>query len=140
VETKPITLASSGSYSAVRVSFEFVFASARLNPALHNDSAVVRIKAGTDSATIFKMTAADLQSAKYTARGSGCGTESIVVGRAIAYGNCTAWIPMTADITAFKNRTFSIQFIVFESGQSATDTVDQPITFLFRKTQFQAAP
>jgi hypothetical protein len=140
VQTKPLTIANAAQYSAARASFEFVFATARLNPATHNDSAIVRIKSGTDSATLFKVTSADLQSGKYAARGGGCGSASIIQGRAITYGNCTIWIPATVDLTAYKGRTFALQFIVGEANQVAGDAVDQPTTFLFRKLQLEAAP
>jgi len=139
VQTIPLTIANASQYSAVRVSFEFVFASARLNPTTHNDSAIVRIKAGTDSATIFKVTSADLQSGKFTVRNGGCGTAAVITGRSIAYPNCTQCIPTTADITAFKGRTFAIQFIVSEGSQSASDFVDQPSAFLFRKIALEGA-
>jgi len=140
IESKALTIANPSQYTAVRVSFEFVFASARLAPATHNDSAIVRVKAGTDSASVFKVTAADLQSSKYPLRSGGCGSASIITGRAITYGSCTAWTTATADLTAFKSRAFVLQFIVSEGGQSATDAVDQPTTFLIRKIQLQAAP
>ncbi len=139
VQTIPLTITNPAQYTSARVAFEFVFASARLNSATHNDSAIVRIKAGTDSATIFKVTTADLQSARFTGRGGGCGTASIITGRAIIYPNCTAWIATTADITAFKGRTFAIQFIVGEGSQSSADFVDQPSAFLFRKVALEGA-
>lgn len=139
IETKPRTIANPAQYSEVRISFEFVFASARLDPATHNDSAIVRIKAGSDSATLFKITSADLQSARFPARGGGCGTVSIIDLRPIAYPNCTAWVTTTADITAYKGRSFVLQFIVAEASQLGADFVDQPSALLFRKLQFEAA-
>ncbi|MEP6999914.1 MAG: hypothetical protein ABI969_05520 [bacterium] len=139
VQTIPLTITNPAQYTAARVAFEFVFASARLNPTTHNDSAIVRIKAGTDSATIFKVTSADLQSGKFAARAGGCGTAAVITGRAIAYPNCTQWTATTADITAFKGRTFVIQFIVSEGSQSAADFVDQPSAFLFRKIALEGS-
>lgn len=139
IQSKTLTIANPTQYSAARVSFEFVFATARLNPTSHNDSAIVRIKAGTDSATIFKMTSADLQSARFTARSGGCGTATIIALRPIAYPDCTAWVATTADITPYMSRNFVLQFIVGEDKQSSTDFLDQPTAFLLRKIQLEAA-
>jgi hypothetical protein len=139
IQSHSRSIANASTYSAVRLSFEFVFATARFNSTTHNDSAIIRIKAGTDSATIFKVTTADLQGAKYAMRTGGCGTVTIIDLHPIAYPNCTAWIPTTADITAYKGRSFVLQFIVAEGSQLSTDFVDQPSAFLFRKVQFEAA-
>jgi hypothetical protein len=139
VETNPVTVANPTQYSAVRLSFQFVFASARTN-ATHNDSAIVRIKAGTDSVTLFKITAAEMQAAgKFPARGGGCGSASIVAGHAVTYGMCTGWVSTTVDLTAYKGRTFALQFIAAEGGQNATDHVDEPVAFLFRKPAIEGA-
>lgn len=136
VVTKPITIANAAQYSAVRVSFELVFASARTNTT-HNDSIIVRAKAGTDSSTVFKATFADLQSGRFTPRGGGCGTASIISTRSIAYPACTAWTSTTADITAYKGRPFVLQFIAAEGGQTISDHTDQPVVFLFRKVAIE---
>ena len=139
VETVPLTIANASTFTEARVTFEFVFATARLNALTHNDSAIVRVKSGTDSATIFKITTADLQSGKFALRSGGCGSASIITGRAITYPNCTAWTPASGSLTAFKGKTFAIQFIVAEGNQSVADAVDQPSVFLFRKVQLEAA-
>lgn len=139
VQTIPLTVTNASQYRTVRVAFEFVFATARLNPATHNDSAIVRVKAGNDSATIFKVTTADIQSGRFATRATGCGTVSIIPTRPIIYTNCTQWIATTADLTAFKGRTFAIQFIVGEDRQANNDILDQPSAFLFRKVALEGA-
>lgn len=139
VQTRTLTIANNAQYSSVRVAFEFVFATARLNSATHNDSAIVRIKAGNDSATIFKVTTADIQAAKFPLRTGGCGVVSLMPGRPVTYPTCTQWVATTGDITAFKGRSFVLQFIVGEGSQSPTDQVDQPSTLLFRKVTFEGA-
>jgi hypothetical protein len=139
VQTKAITIANPPQYSAVRVSFQFVFASARKNTT-HNDSAIVRLKAGTDSVTLFKVTAADVKAAgPYPPRSGGCGSESLISGRPITYSTCSSWVTITADLTPYKARTFALQFIAAEGGQSNSDHVDEPISFLFRKVAIEGA-
>lgn len=139
VQTKTITIANPSQYSAVRVSFQFVFASARKNTT-HNDSAIVRLKAGTDSVTLFKVMATDVKAAgPYPPRTGGCGSASLIAGRPITYSSCSSWATITADLTPYKSRTFVLQFIAAEGGQSSTDHVDEPIAFLFRKVAIEGA-
>jgi hypothetical protein len=139
VQTKTITIANPSQYSAVRVSFQFVFASARKNTT-HNDSAIVRLKAGTDSVTLFKVTATDVKAAgPYPPRTGGCGSASLISGRPITYASCSSWVTITADLTPYKTRTFALQFIAAEGGQSSTDHVDEPVAFLFRKVAIEGA-
>jgi len=139
VQTKAITIDNPSQYSAVRMSFQFVFASARKNTT-HNDSAIVRLKAGTDSVTLFKVTAADVKAAgPYPPRNGGCGSASLISGRPITYSSCSSWVTITADLTPYKARTFALQFIAAEGGQSLTDHVDEPVAFLFRKVAIEGA-
>jgi hypothetical protein len=139
VQSKTITIANPSQYSAVRLSFQFVFASAR-KTTTHNDSAIVRLKAGTDSVTLFKVMATDVKaSGPYPPRTGGCGSASLIAGRPITYALCSSWVTITADLTPYKARTFVLQFISAEGGQSSTDHVDEPIAFLFRNVAIEGA-
>lgn len=138
VETKnSLSLTNPSQYKGLRLVLDWAFLSARLAPATHNDSAIVRLKSGTDSATIFKFSAADLQSGKVAQKTGGCGQASVITGRPITYASCTDWQTSTVDLSTYLARTFVLQFIVAEGGQSLSDHVDQPSAFLFRHVRLE---
>jgi hypothetical protein len=117
---------------SLRLVLEWAFLTARFDPAAFDDSAVVRITSGDDSAVVFRVTSADLQSGRFPRKAGGCGTHALV-GRDITYGTCTDWRTSHVDITAWKDRPFRIQFVVGEAGTPVTGTEDLPTTFLFRR-------
>jgi hypothetical protein len=133
VQTVELTVANGSQFQALRMPFEWAFATSRLDPAVHADSIIVRLKAGTDSTTLFKVTAADLQAGRYPEKAGGCGEHAVITDRPITYSHCTDWQADTLDLTDVLGRTFVLQFIVGEGGQSLADLTDQPTAFLFRR-------
>jgi hypothetical protein len=133
VRTNPLTVANSSQYSALRLVLEWAFLTSRFAPATTNDSAIVRIKSGNDSAVVFRVTSADLQSGSFPQKAGGCGAFTFF-SRAITYANCTDWQSSEIDLTQWKDRTFELQFIVAEAGNLATPGLaDTPSIFLFRR-------
>lgn len=137
VVTKDLTVTNSTQFDSLRVSFEWAFLTSRLSPAVHNDSIVVRVKSDGDSTTIFKVTSADLQSGAVPQQPGGCGQHAIIPDRPITYSHCTGWATAMLDVTPYRDRTFVLQFIASEGGQSLDDTVDEPSAFLFRKLKVE---
>jgi hypothetical protein len=134
VRTDPLTIANPAQYSALRLVLEWAFLTSRFTPATANDSAIVRIKAGNDSAVVFRVTSADLQSGRFAQKSGGCGSFTLFE-RAITYANCTDWQSSSdIDLTDWKDRTFELQFIVGEAGSPPTPGLaDTPSIFLFRR-------
>ena len=134
VRTDPLTIANPTQYSALRLVLEWAFLTSRFAPAATNDSAIVRIKAGNDSAVVFRVTSADLQSGRFPQKAGGCGPFTLFA-RAITYATCTDWQSSSdIDLTDWKDRTFELQFIVGEAGSPpATGLTDSPSIFLFRR-------
>jgi hypothetical protein len=133
VRTNGLTIQNPSQYSALRLVLEWAFLTSRFTPATANDSAIVRIKAGNDSAVVFKVTSADLQSNRFPQKTGGCGSFTFFA-RAITYANCTDWQATSdIDITAFKDRTFELHFIVSEAGTATAGLTDSPSIFLFRR-------
>jgi hypothetical protein len=130
--SQELTVPDPDQYQSLRLLLDWAFLTARFTPATFNDSAIVRIKAGTDSAVVFRVTSADLEAGRHRLKAGGCGTHAIV-SRSITYGTCTDWRTTAVDITAWKSRSFVIQFIVGEAGALVTSVQDQPTTFLFRR-------
>lgn len=133
VRTNGLTVQNPSQYSALRLVLEWAYLTSRFTPSTANDSAIVRIKAGTDSAVVFKVTTADLQSGRFPQKAGGCGSFTFFA-RAITFANCTDWQTTSdIDLTAFKDRTFEVQFIVSEAGTATTGLTDSPSIFLFRR-------
>jgi hypothetical protein len=134
VRTNGLTIQNPSQYSAIRLVLDWAFLTSRFNPATANDSAIVRIKAGNDSAVVFKVTSADLQSGRLPQRAGGC-TAFKFFDRSISYEHCTDWQTTSdIDLTAYKDRTFELQFIVSEAGTTpAPKDTDFPSIFLFRR-------
>jgi hypothetical protein len=128
-----LTIPNPAQYSALRLVLEWAFLTSRFAPATSNDSAIVRIKAGNDSAVVFRVTSADLQSGRFAQKSGGCG-QFALFDRSITYGNCTDWQSSAdIDLTAWKDRTFELHFIVSEAAPVVTGTTDSPSIFLFRR-------
>jgi hypothetical protein len=133
VRTDPLTIANPTQYEALRLVLEWAFLTSRPSPATVNDSAIVRIKAGNDSAVVFRVTSADLQSGRFPPKSGGCGSFTFFA-RAITYATCTDWQSAEIDLTDWKDRTFELQFIVGEAGSPPTPGLaDTPSIFLFRR-------
>lgn len=133
VRTNGLTVQNSAQYSALRLVLEWAFLTSRFTPATSNDSAIVRVKAGNDSAVVFKVTSADLQSGRFPQKNGGCGSFKFF-DRAIPYDHCTDWQTTSdIDLTAFKDRTFELHFIVSEAAPVVSGTTDSPTVFLFRR-------
>jgi hypothetical protein len=133
----PLTIPNPSQYDSLRVSFEWAFLTSRLDSPTHNDSIVVRIRTASDSTTLFKVTAADLEAGTYPEKAGGCGVHAVIPGSDITYNHCTDWAAKTVDVTRFLTSTFGIEFIVSEGGQSLTDPDDKPSAFLFRKLKLE---
>jgi len=128
-----LTIPNSAQYSALRLVLEWAFLTSRFAPATSNDSAIVRIKAGNDSAVVFRITSADLQSGRFPQKSGGCG-QFALFDRNITYNNCTDWQSSPdIDLTAWKDRTFELHFIVSEAAPLVTGVTDSPSIFLFRR-------
>jgi hypothetical protein len=137
IRTGSLTIDNPAQYRALRLVLEWAFLTSRFTPATANDSAIVRIKSGNDSAVVFRVTSADLQSGRITQRAGGCGPFTLF-NRAITYGACTDW--QTAppiDLTAWKDRTFELHFIVGEAAPVVTGLQDAPSVFLFRRATIE---
>lgn len=133
VRTNALTVQNPSQYAALRLVLEWAFLTSRFAPATSNDSAIVRIKAGNDSAVVFRVTSADLQSGRIPQRSGGCGPFTLF-DRAITYTNCTDWQSSSdIDLTAWKDRTFELHFIVSEAAPVVTGVTDSPSIFLFRR-------
>ena len=135
VRTQALTVQNPAQYAALRLVLEWAFLTSRFSPATANDSAIVRVKAGTDSAVVFRVTSADLQSGRFPQRSGGCGKFTLFdAADSVAYGNCTDWQTSSdIDLTAWKDRTFELHFIVSEGGPFNTAPKDLPSIFLFRR-------
>ena len=132
VRTNALTIQNPAQYSALRLVLEWAFLTSRFAPATSNDSAIVRIKAGNDSAVVFRVTSADLQSGRFPQKAGGCGALTLF-NRAITYANCTDWQSSNIDLTLWKDRTFELHFIVSEAAPVVTGVTDSPSIFLFRR-------
>ena len=133
VRTNGLTIQNPSQYSALRLVLEWAYLTSRFTPATANDSAIVRVKAGNDSAVVFRVTSADLQSGRFPQKTGGCGSFTFF-SRAITYANCTDWQSTSdIDLTAFKDRTFELHFIVSEAGTATAGLTDSPSIFLFRR-------
>jgi hypothetical protein len=132
IRTLELAVPDPGQYEELRLVLEWAFLTSRANPAAFNDSAIVRVKSGTDSATVFRVTTADLLAGRQPQRSGGCGEEELFPGRAVTYATCTDWRTTTVDLTAWLDRTFVIQFIVGEAG-TVVEGADQPAALLFRR-------
>ena len=138
IKTEGLTIPNASQYSQLRLVLEWAFLTSRLAPATHNDSAIVRVRAGNDSATVFKVTSADLQSGARPQKPGGCGQHTLFPGHDITYANCTDWTTTNIDLTAWLDRPlFILQFIVAEGSQSLSDTDDKPSALLFRRAIIQ---
>jgi hypothetical protein len=138
IKTEDLTIPNASQYSSLRLVLEWAFLTSRLAPATHNDSAIVRVRAGNDSATLFKVTSADLQSGARPQKPGGCGQQTLFPGHDITYANCTDWTTTNIDLTAWLDRpSFILQFIVAEGSQSLSDTDDKPSALLFRRAIIQ---
>jgi hypothetical protein len=133
VRTAPLTVQNSTQYTSLRLVLEWAFLTSRFTPATANDSAIVRIKAGNDSAVVFRVTSADLQSGRFPQRSGGCGKFTLFTD-SLTFNNCTDWQSSSdIDLTAWKDRTFELQFIVSEAAPFDTGPTDSPSMFLFRR-------
>ena len=133
VRTAALTVQNPSQYTALRLVLEWAFLTSRFAPATSNDSAIVRVKAGNDSAVVFRVTSADLQSGRFAQKSGGCGQFSLF-NRNVTYGNCTDWQSSSdIDLTAWKDRTFELHFIVSEAAPFVTGANDFPSIFLFRR-------
>ena len=127
-----LTIPNPSQYTALRLVLEWAFLTSR-TPATANDSAIVRVKAGNDSAVVFRVTSADLQSGRFPQKSGGCGPFALF-DQSITYGTCTDWQSSSdIDLTAWKDRTFELHFIVSEAGTFETGANDLPSIFLFRR-------
>ena len=134
VRTAPLTIPNPTQYSALRLVLEWAFLTSRFTPATANDSAIVRIKSGNDSAVVFRVTSADLQSGRFPQRSGGCGKFTLFEPDSVTYGTCTDWQSSSdIDLTEWKDRTFELHFIVSEAGPFDTTPTDSPSIFLFRR-------
>ncbi|HKH93734.1 MAG TPA: hypothetical protein VKA54_18160 [Gemmatimonadaceae bacterium] len=133
VRTAPLTVQNPSQYTALRLVLEWAFLTSRFTPATANDSAIVRVKAGNDSAVVFRVTSADLQSGRFPQRSGGCGKFTLFVD-SVTFNNCTDWQSSSdIDLTAWKDRTFELHFIVSEAAPFETGQNDFPSMFLFRR-------
>ena len=134
VRTAPLTVQTPSQYTALRLVLEWAFLTSR-TPAAANDSAIVRVKAGNDSAVVFRVTSADLQSGRFPQRSGGCGKFTLFDSAdSVTYANCTDWQSSSdIDLTAWKDRTFELHFIVSEGAPFDTAPKDLPSIFLFRR-------
>ena len=136
VRTNALTIQNPGQYSALRLVLEWAFLTSRFTPATFNDSAIVRVKAGNDSAVVFRVTSADLQSGRFARKAGGCNAFKFFDDRPAAptYADCTDWQSSDIDLTLWKDRTFELHFIVSEAGNTPTSGLtDSPSNFLFRR-------
>jgi hypothetical protein len=139
IRTGALTVQSSTQYQSLRLVLEWAFLTSRFAPATSNDSAIVRIKSGNDSAVVFRVTSADLQAGRVPQRAGGCGPFTFI-NRAITYGNCTDWQTTSdIDLTAWKDRTFELHFIVSEATPVVAGLTDSPSIFLFRRATIEGA-
>jgi hypothetical protein len=128
-----LTIPTPAQYSALRLVLEWAFLTSRFAPATSNDSAIVRVKSGNDSAVVFRVTSADLQSGRFPQKSGGCG-QFALFDRNITYGTCTDWQSSPdIDLTAWKDRTFELHFIVSEAAPVVAGVADSPSIFLFRR-------
>jgi hypothetical protein len=132
IVTTLLTITDPSQYDSLRVRFEWAMLSSRLDPAVHDDSIVVRIRTDADSTRLFKVTSADLESGAFPLKAGGCGQHAVILNRPITYPHCTDWDTATLDVTPYLDRTFALEFIASEGGQSLTDTADEPTAFLLR--------
>jgi hypothetical protein len=132
IVTTLLTITDPSQYDSLRVRFEWAMLSSRLDPAVHDDSIVVRIRTDTDSTRLFKVTSGDLESGTFPVKVGGCGQHAVILNRPITYAHCTDWDTATLDMTPYLDRTFALEFIASEGGQSLTDTMDEPTAFLLR--------
>jgi hypothetical protein len=133
IVTKLLTITDPSQYDSLRVTFEWAMLTSRLNHAVHDDSIVVRVRTDTDSTRLFKVTTADLEGGAFPVKVGGCGQHAVILNRPITYPHCTDWDTATVDVTPYLDRTFALEFIASEGGQSLTDEVDEPTAFLLRK-------
>ena len=134
VRTTALTVQNPSQYTALRLVLEWAFLTSR-TPATANDSAIVRVKSGNDSAVVFRVTSADLQSSRFPQRSTGCGKFTLFApADSVTYGTCTDWQSSSdIDLTAWKDRTFELHFIVSEAAPFDTGANDFPTVFLFRR-------
>jgi hypothetical protein len=138
VRTAALTVQNPTQYESLRLILEWAFFAKRSAPASANDSAIVRIKSGNDSAVVFRITGADIQAGRVPQKAGGCGSFSFFDDvAAVPYGSCTDWQTSSdIDLTLWKDRTFELHFIVSEAAPAAADS---PSIFLFRRFTIEGA-
>ena len=136
IRTGALTVQNSTQYESLRLVLEWAFLTKRA-PGSANDSAIVRIKSGNDSAVVFRVSGADIQAGRVPQRAGGCGPAFTFINAAVTYGTCTDWQSTPdIDLTLWKDRTFELQFIVSEAGPAGADS---PSIFLFRRATIEGA-
>ena len=126
-------------YQALRLVVEWAFLSGRANLQTATDAASVRVRSGSDSAVVFTVTTADLQSGRYPRRTGGCGRASFTNGSITTdttdYAACTDWQTTTVDLTTpwLARSDLVLRFVVTEGTPILTTYKDEPATFLIRR-------
>lgn len=141
--TDAFDIPGSTTLQAARLTFDYAFLTSRNEPAIHNDSAVVRLIDGSDTIRVLRIATADLQPGGAVAPApGGCGRH--VLGDTIFtpptavttdYTLCSGWLTDTFDVSEHRGSTVTLEIVVDEVGG---DT-DRATTFLIEDLRLEGA-